>query len=157
VTALVLTGIILAVLAGQMVLHRQWHPWLWLRTVGITLLVCLALSGWHYWRVWSAFGTPFVGTYDTSSGFRWWQDPGHGPMAPFWRFGRALEDPFFSGFSGYADGLYSTLWGDGLFSGESSLEKRPPWRWDLMAAGYALALLPAGAMMLGTLAALYRL
>jgi hypothetical protein len=120
--------------------------------VGIALLVC----GWHYARVWLRFGTPWIGNWDANAGFHWWQDPGYRTVHDYSRFGRALADPFFSGFAGVWDGLYSTLWGDGLCSGQPVLSQAPAWCSDLMSAGYLLALVPSLAVLVGSVAFLVR-
>src|SRR5439155_1197552 len=49
----------------------------------------------------------------------------------------------------FPDGVYSTLWGDGLWGGQVELKTRPPWNYDLMAAGYLFALVPAAAIVIG--------
>jgi tetratricopeptide (TPR) repeat protein len=41
------------------------------------------------------------------------------------------------------------LWGDGLWGGAAGFEFRPPWNYDLMAAGYLFALLPTLGILLG--------
>ena len=119
---------------------------------GIALLIC----GWHYARVWSRFGTPLFGNWDPDAGFRWWQDTGYRTARDYLRFGRALSAPLFAGFVGVWDGLYSTLWGDGLCSGEASIWMAPPWCSDLMSVGYLLALIPALAILIGGVVFLIR-
>jgi Tfp pilus assembly protein PilF len=156
VTAVVVIAVVLAVLVGRLLVERK-SPWEWGRTVGVTMLACLAVSGWHFARVWYHFGTPLVGSYDPASGFHWWQDPGYATTAQLTRFGRALSHPFFSGFDGFPDGVYSTLWGDGLWGGAGERATRPPWNYDLMAAGYLLALVPSLLILTGGAAALVAL
>jgi tetratricopeptide (TPR) repeat protein len=157
VTALVVAGCVLLVLTGRLVVRGERRPGVWLRSVGVTLLAAAAVSGWHYGRVWAHFGTPLVGNYDRASGFWWWQPPGFGTVAYLGRFGSALEDPFYSAFHSLPDGLYSTFWGDGMCGGTSAWEHRPLWNYDLMAAGFLLALLPSLAIAVGLLAALVQL
>lgn len=142
VTALVLVIVVLIVLVGRLLVRgeRSWRPWV--EGVGLPLLGVLLVSGWHYGRVWAHFGTPLIGSYDPASGFTWWQTPGYGTLANLCRFGRSLQEPFFSVFAGLPDGVYSTLWGDGLWGGTAAHHARPPWNYNLMAAGYLLALLP---------------
>ena len=113
-----------------------------LRNLGATLTVCFAACGWYYLWIWHHFGKPLIGNWDTASGFSWWQDNGYHTAADFTRFGRALVNPLYSAFAGFADGIYSTLWGDGLCGGIPSLNYPVPWNYDLMIAGYLLALLP---------------
>jgi tetratricopeptide (TPR) repeat protein len=156
ITAIVIAGIVLVVLAGRLVVRRRTLSD-WLRTVGLATFVMLLVSSWHYARVWARFGTPLVGNYDSISGFRFWQHPGYGTGAYLFRFGRALTHPFFSAFDSLPDGLYSTWWGDGLCGGMGSWNYRPPWNYDLMAVGYLLALVPSLVIAIGLIAALVQL
>jgi Flp pilus assembly protein TadD len=119
-----------------------------LRTVGITLVVCLLIAGWFFYRNYQNFGRAVVGSYDPASGFRWWQDPGYADRSQFLRFGRVLDAPFYAMFQSLPDGLYSTLWGDGGWGG-GVRGWRPPWNYHLMAAGYLLALIPTALIVLG--------
>ena len=151
------TGVVLLVLAGRLAARRERDPRMWLRGFGVTLLVTVLVSGWHYVRVWAHFGTPLVGNYDLASGFHWWQDPGYATFPYFFRFGQSLVSPFFSAFHGLPDGLYSTFWGDGLCGGVGHWGFRPPWNYDLMASGYLLALVPSLAIGLGLFVALVQL
>ncbi len=118
-----------------------------LRHLGLVLATCLAVCGWHYVRVWLRFGTPLLGNWDVTSGFAWWQDPGYHTAADYLRFGRSLITPLFSGFAGFADGIYSTLWGDGLSGGASSVNVA--WNLSPMAAGYLWSLVPAILILVG--------
>ena len=138
-------------------LRRQRAPLLaWLRTLALMLVVSVAVCGWHYLRVWQHFGTPFLGNWDIRSGFAWWQDPGYRTVADYLRFGRSLIAPLFSGLNGVPDGIYSTLWGDGLCAGTSELIARLPWNYSLMVAGYTLALVPTVLIVIGAVFAIYR-
>ena len=127
-----------------------------LRNLGVTLAVCFAVCGWYYLWIWSRFGTPLVGNWDAASKFHWWQDNGYHTVADFTRFGRSLVSPLFSVFAGFVDGIYSTLWGDGLCGGATNLMFRPPWNYDLMAAGYVLALAPTLMILAGAAALIWR-
>jgi tetratricopeptide (TPR) repeat protein len=118
-----------------------------LRNIGLLLAICFGVSGWHYMRIWSRFGTPLLGNWDVVSGFTWWQDPGYHTVADYFRFGRSLLNPLFSGFAGPADGVYSTFWGDGLCGGAPSITIA--WNQQLMAAGYLWALIPAALIFAG--------
>ncbi|TMP92486.1 MAG: tetratricopeptide repeat protein [Verrucomicrobia bacterium] len=73
-------------------------------------------------------------------------------MADYLRFGRSLVNPLFSGFAGFADGIYSTLWGDGLCGGLSSLIVA--WNQQPMAAGYLWALIPTTLVLAGAVVAI---
>ena len=120
---------------------------IWLRSLGLLIATCLAVCGWYYARIWMKFGTPLLGNWDVISGFKWWQDPGYHTAADYLRFGRSLVTPLFSGFAGFADGIYSTLWGDGLSGGASSVNV--PWNLSPMSAGYLWALVPAVLILFG--------
>ena len=128
----------------------------WCRALGLTLAAILATCGWHYIRIYHHFGTPVVGNWDPAVGFPWWQDPGFRTVHDYFRFGRSLVAPIFSGFNGFGDGIYSTLWGDSLCGGFSGLLSRTPWNYQLMIGGYWLALLPTLLVTVGTAVALYR-
>jgi tetratricopeptide (TPR) repeat protein len=97
-----------------------------------------------------------MGNWDAASGFRWWQDNGYHTLADSMRFGRSLFHPLFSSFSGFWDGIYSTLWGDGLCGGNSGLMFRPPWNYNLMVVGYLLAVLPAVLVLIGAAVSVWR-
>ncbi|HJT78448.1 MAG TPA: tetratricopeptide repeat protein [Gemmataceae bacterium] len=157
VTALVVVGVVLLVLTGQLVVRRGPHPAARLRGLAVAVLLALLVAGWHYARVAAHFGTPLVGNYDVRSGFWWWQGPGYATVAYLIGFGRCLVAPFFSAFYGLPDGLYSTFWGDGMCGGVGAWSHRPPWNYDLMAAGYLLALVPSVFILIGLAAALVRL
>jgi hypothetical protein len=145
---------VLGVLAGRLVARRCWGAGAWLREVALPAAACAAVCGWFFVRNWLRFGTPLVGCYDPAARFDWWQDPGYATGPYLVRFGRSLAAPFFSVVHGFPDGLYSTLWGDGLWGGAAARAYRPPWNYDLMAAGYLLALLPTLAAVVGAAAAL---
>jgi tetratricopeptide (TPR) repeat protein len=114
---------------------------LW-RNSGVTASACGLVCGWYYIRNrlkiggWALPKSDFNAVTDTS----WWQDPGFRTADYYWHFGQSLIAPLFSGLHSFADGIYATVWGDGLISGEAKLMYRPPWNYDLMHAGYWLAL-----------------
>jgi tetratricopeptide (TPR) repeat protein len=123
----------------------------------LAVVVCLAVCGWHYWRVWRHFGHAFFVPTRWAYGVSWWQDPGYHTAAYFTRFGQSLAAPFFSGLWSFGDGLYSTLWGDGLCGGAAGLLYRPPWNYELMAGGCLLALLPTLLIVAGLCAIVLKL
>jgi tetratricopeptide (TPR) repeat protein len=153
-TTMGLVPVVVAVLGGRLIARGEWNRQAWFRQVGLPVLACLLVSGWHFARVWSRFGTPLVGSFDPASGFTWWQHQGYNTTAYFARFGQALWAPFFSEFHGFADGIYSTLYGDALWAGVAEPRGRVPWNYNLMVMGYWLALVPTLLIALGLVAAL---
>jgi 4-amino-4-deoxy-L-arabinose transferase-like glycosyltransferase len=107
----------------------------------LAVLICfLLVCSWHYLRVWISSGQPLVGNWESTSQFAWRQDPGFRVSEYYLNFGSALVAPLFSSFHSFADGIYSTLWGDSLVSGAARLTSRPPWNYDWMNASYLLAI-----------------
>ncbi len=150
-TGVLLLPIVIAAIAGKLAYARAPIP-ISLRNLGLLLAICFAVCGWHYARIWLSFGTPLLGNWDVVSGFTWWQDPGYHTAADYLRFGRSLVHPLFSGFAGFPDGIYSTLWGDSLCGGLSSLTLA--WNQQLMMAGYLLALIPTAFILTGAVVAI---
>ncbi|MGH0029146.1 MAG: hypothetical protein ACQGVC_05115 [Myxococcota bacterium] len=100
------------------------------------------VAGWFYARnVWH-FGTPVVGNWALPGEDQvWWQQPGFHTWAYYLSFGESLRHPYLAGFAGFWDGVYSTLWGDGYIAGRVYPHERHTfWSYDLMSAGYLLAL-----------------
>lgn len=139
-SALLTIPVFLVGLGLRLFLRKEHTPGEWFRSSGVVLLSCLIVSGWHYGRVWVHTGRPIVGNWNAATGFAWSQQPGYQTTAYYFRFGRSLTAPLFSAINGFGDGMYSTLWGDGLVSGQATLQSRPPWNYDLMNAGYLLAI-----------------
>jgi tetratricopeptide (TPR) repeat protein len=158
VSALLVVVPVWAAVSGPLVFERG-AAGQRLRGIAVMLLVGLAVCGSWLVGVWQRFGSPIVRHrpgLDPTAAAPWWQDPGYLTLEYFLRFGRSLTAPLFSGFHSFADGVYSTLWGDGLIGGRSALWTAPPWNYDLMAMGYVLALLPTLAVALGASIALVR-
>jgi len=154
-TGLLLVPIVVAAIISKLVVE-QLPTRIWLRNLGVVLGICFAVCGWHYIRIWLRFGTPLLGNWDVASGFAWWQEPGYRMAADYIRFGRSLVSPLFAGLAGFADGIYSTLWGDGLCGGPAGLDYRTPWNYQLMTAGYLLALFPTMIVLAGVAVAVGR-
>ena len=149
-SALVPLGLCTSVLLVQRWLAGRRSASEHLRLFGTTFAVVLAICGWHYLRVAMHFGgNPFVGNWDAVSGYEWWQDPGYRVFEDYTRFGLALERPLQSAVASVPDALYSTLWGDGMIGGSGFSRVTPPWDLGWMAAGYAIALGPCLALLLG--------
>jgi 4-amino-4-deoxy-L-arabinose transferase-like glycosyltransferase len=138
-TAMLAVPVILAALGVRLVLRKARSPGDWLRSVGVVTLACALTCGWHYIRVWGQIGSLPLPNSQTNPALVWWQDPGFRTANYYLRFGRSLVSPLFSGFHSFADGIYSTLWADGLISGGSSLVFRPPWNYDLVRVGCLLS------------------
>jgi tetratricopeptide (TPR) repeat protein len=145
-TGILLLPIAVAAIFAKLI-HARVPVAVSLRNLGLFFAACIAVCGWHYARTWLQFGTPLLGNWDVMSGFTWWQDPGYHTAGDYFRFGRSLIAPLFSGFAGFADGIYSTLWGDGLSGGASSVNLA--WNYGPMAAGYLWALVPTVLVLVG--------
>jgi tetratricopeptide (TPR) repeat protein len=154
-TGVLLVPFIIVALAGRLVVQKSTLV-IWWRALGVMVGTCFVVCGWYYLWIWVHFGTPLMGNWNVASGFPWWQDNGYHTLADFTHFGRSLVHPLFSGFAGFADGIYSTLWGDGLCGGATSLEFRIPWNYDLMCAGYLLALVPTLIILSGVAVSVWR-
>jgi tetratricopeptide (TPR) repeat protein len=119
--------------------------------IGPIIAISLLFAGWHYYRISKQPAMPLLG--GPASGDPFWQDDGYRILGYFTRFGHSLVRPLFSATASFADGLYATLWGDGLCGGVATISARPPWNYDLMAAGYLLSLYPALLVMVGAVGA----
>lgn len=120
-----------------------------LGAAGVTVFAVVIVAGWMGVRNWVHYGNPLIGNWDPVSGHRWWQDPGCSTSAYLFHFGRVLREPFLTGANSFPGGVYSTVWGDGLLSGNFAVQFRVPWHYHLMAIGYTLALLPILFMAVG--------
>lgn len=115
----------------------------------LAALVAGLICAWHYLRVWKHFGRPLVGNWDLEAWTQWWQDPGYRTARDYLRFGSVFVQPWFSGFRGFWDGLYATLWGDGLASSAAWMAFRPPWNEVWMAATWWLSAVWTGCLLVG--------
>src|SRR5438309_5920736 len=151
VTGILLLPIVIAALAGSLRGTRAPIA-IAVRNLGMLVGMCFVVCGWQYARIWIRFGTPLVGNWDAISGFSWWQGPGYHTAVDYLRFGRSLVHPLFSGFAGFADGIYSTLCGDALCGGASSLTVA--WNHQPLLAGYLWALIPTALIVIGAVVAI---
>jgi hypothetical protein len=140
-TAVPLLGLALGFLAWKLfVVERRPR----LRAAVLTavfLLVAAAVAGWHYGRNLVEYHRPVVANFGSFGDRTWWQQPGFHTAAYYTHFGESLQHPHFSAYASFGDGIYSTLWGDGLVGGLRSVEmKHAYWNYDWMSAGYLLAL-----------------
>ena len=133
----------------RLVTQRKFALIDWSRSMGVMALALVLVSGWHYWRVWMQIGALPLPNSQTGPAMSWWADPGFRTGSYYWHFGQALVSPLFSGVHSFADGIYSTLWGDGLIGGRAQMLGRPPWNYDLMNAGYLISLAPTVLTLIG--------
>jgi Tfp pilus assembly protein PilF len=138
-SSLLAIPVFLGALGLRLLARRNYTPRNWLGSVGVVVLSLLLVCGWHYARLWTQIGKVPLPNWETDVAHAWRQDPGFRTSAYYFSFGQALVSPLFSAFHSFADGIYSTLWGDGLASGTAQLTYRPPWNYDLMNAGYLLS------------------
>jgi tetratricopeptide (TPR) repeat protein len=151
VTGILLLPIVIAAIAGRLRSARA-PITIAARNLGLLVAICFVVCGWQYARIWVRFGTPLVGNWDAISGFQWWQGPGYHTAGDYLRFGRSLVHPLFSSFAGFADGIYSTLWGDALCGGAASLTFG--WNQQPLVAGYFWALIPTALIVIGAVVAI---
>ena len=108
------------------------------------------ISGWFYTRNWLLFGDPLVWNLDVPGAPTWWMRPGFHTADWYLRFGEALSHPLFAGYASFWDGVYSTLWGDGLVGGMVSADTRHGlWNDQFQWLTYPLALPATLAMVAG--------
>ncbi|HEY5912946.1 MAG TPA: tetratricopeptide repeat protein [Verrucomicrobiae bacterium] len=141
VTAIILGPLFIAVLIYKWYKAKpgasRWSP--------PALAVALALScfGWRSWQLWRESGHWLFCDPRWTYGVSYFQDPGFYTFETLTSFGSCLNHPYYGGLSSWLDGVYSTVYGDGLWGGVCVMgNDRPPWDYSLMAVGYLLALLP---------------
>lgn len=152
-SALLAVPVTLGTLVASLIVRREKKPLAWVEFIIVPLAVCLLTGGGHYYRLWRDFRNPFIGNWDPKVAAPWWQYKGIQTPGYFFAFGHALSRPFFSGLYSFWDGLYSTLWGDGLLGGKVNIWSRPPWNYDLMAVSFVLALAPTFVVLTGVVIA----
>jgi Tfp pilus assembly protein PilF len=123
------------------------------KRVLVSVSVVFGVCGWYYILVWIHSGTPIVADMgvmgsEIFSPVTWWQNPAFRTMSDYLMFGESLRSPLMSVWYSVWDGLYSSLWGDSYCAGVAKIIARPPWSYDFIVAGMALALLPTGAILL---------
>jgi len=154
-TAVLAVPFIVGALAKHLLARRDPAGRGWMKFGGMLGMMIL-ISGWHYVRLWWRMGRVVIGGWDQATGSAWWQDDGYHAAAYFEHFGESLIHPLFGCTASFWDGIYSTLWGDGLCGGATSLVSRPPWNYNLTRAGYLLAVLPTLFVLVGAAAAAAR-
>jgi hypothetical protein len=128
------------------------------KAAGIFAFTILLISGWFFLRNWIILGKPFYGGWDPARKIVWWQEPGYRLVQDYFTFGKAMVHPVYSAFEGFADGLYSTFWGDGYNICEHlvTYPEPPHWNYDALAASVGLSVVPAVSMLVGVIMAFYR-
>ena len=120
---------------------------------GLMFVLIAVMAGWFYVRNWVHFGKVFVSSWDPSTGFHWWLDPGYHTYKYFCQFGKVFSVPYFAGSYSLFDSLYSTFWGDSQLGGMATYTDRPPWNYEYMSAVYLLAIPAALVIVTGALRA----
>ena len=157
VTAIIAVPFITGALLGWLMLQRIRPVRIWFTTLGLFLAATFAVCSWHYLRVWRAFGTPFV-----VSGCDAYRELSFGPKTAFARpptspdLASVSRTHFSAHFMDLRMGCIRPFWGDSLCGGSVSFISRPPWDYELMAAGMLLALLPTAVILIGLGACLSR-
>ncbi len=151
-SALILVPVVFAALFTGLLLRRESSFKVWAGTLALPLFIGLLICGRYYWNMW-AEGGPFANASRWGYGSGWWQEDGFRAGSFYFRFGKALVQPLYSSFHSFWDGMYATLWGDGLCGGSTSFDSRPPWNYQLLAVGYWLALAPTLSVIAGVVIA----
>ena len=121
----------------------------WAARLCLIAALCALVGGWHYARLWIHYGNPLIGDWDPKLGFPWWQDDGYRTITFYQWSGDVLLHPWSGAVRSFCDGMYATLWGDGLLGSATNFSSPPPWNYDLMAVGYWFALVPTLAVAAG--------
>jgi hypothetical protein len=161
-----LTALLFCALALAFVILRAFvgdaaSPGRILGVAAIGICGALAIGAWFYVRNWLHFADPFVWNLDGVMGWSYWIHPGFHTPGYFLRFGEALAQPYFAAFYSLWDGLYATIWGEGIpiidpgYRGvmavarsESAMATPAPifrvrhgaWNYDFMTMSYLVAL-----------------
>jgi hypothetical protein len=99
------------------------------------------VGGWFYLRNYVEYGEWVIWNVNLPGATTWWEYPGFHTSSYYLSFGESFRHPFFAGFHSFWDGLYSTLWGDGLLAGMVQATTRHPyWNYEYMVMGYWTAI-----------------
>jgi 4-amino-4-deoxy-L-arabinose transferase-like glycosyltransferase len=154
-TAVLVVPFIVLTLAYQLACERA-SVARWAGTLGSMLLIATLICSWHYIRV-SQYGSPLVGGSDPVTAFSGGRTTAITRSLTSLALVKVWSAHYLVSTASFFDGLYSTLWGDGLCSGVSDLSVRPPWNYHLMCAGYLLSLLPTLLLLVGVITSLWQL
>ncbi len=120
---------------------RSFHATPALKTGGLVLAMSAVVAGWFYVRNFLRYGNFIVWNVNLPGTIKWWEQPGFHTVDYYTKFGESLKRPFFAGFHSFWDGIYSTLWGDGLVAGMVQIATRHPmWNYDFMTLSYPIGL-----------------
>jgi tetratricopeptide (TPR) repeat protein len=147
-SALILPGIVVALVIRSLFTKRSPY-WNLIRTVGILFITCFIVCGWYFVGVGLETLTFGGATASGHTDLSRWQDPGFRTLNFYATAGHVFAHPLYSATQTFADGIYSTLFGDGLLSGAPHLFSRPPWNYDWMCAAYLLAIVPCTLALVG--------
>jgi hypothetical protein len=147
-SGLVVPGIVVAIVVRSLFTGGPSH-WKLIRNLGIVMVTGFLVCGWYYVGVGSEtlnFAGAIASHHKDPSR---WQDPGFRTLSFYTTGGQVFEHPLYSATQSFADGIYSTLFGDGLLSGAAQLSARPPWNYDWMCVAYLLAIAPCTLAFIG--------
>lgn len=129
------------------------------RTVISSAIVSVSafvVCGWYFVYNYIEMGRPFVGGWDESRGYIWWQEPGYRDIRQYFVFGQSLVYPIYSAVHGFWDGLYSTLWLDGFAGSHVQLDKYAFWNFDFLLHAAWFSILPTLLILTGGLRSVVR-
>lgn len=154
-SGLALVPVIAAVVAAKIALLEDGDRMAALRRGGVSFATMIAVTalvgGWFYLRNYVQFGEWVIWNVNLPGETSWWEQPGFHTASYYLGFGESLRHPYFAGFHSFWDGIYSTLWGDGLLAGMVRATTRHPyWNYEFMALGYWTALPVTLAIAVGT-------
>jgi tetratricopeptide (TPR) repeat protein len=139
VSVVALVPAIFGALAGRLLARGERKAGVWVRELGLALVLTVLVGGWPYLRQVAQYGNPVAGIWSTGGRLPWWQQPGCVTAHYFAAFGHVLLAPYSVGFRSFWDTLYATFWGDAFCGGQLG-NGRAPWNYDFMTVGYLLAL-----------------
>lgn len=152
------TALVALAVVGPFVLLRilsagERSPWRRGRDALWLVAPAALVAGWFYARNLAVYGRALVPNWDLPGPGRiWWSPPGFHTADYYLGFGRALSEPYYASFGSFWDGLYSTLFGDGLLSGAPGLpDILVPWNLEWMSVGFWAALPIAALIVVGAL------
>ena len=106
-----------AALGLRLMAGKNHPPRDWLRSLGLIVFACLVVCGLVLRLIWAQFGKPIVGELGIKLPIGLVARSRFTNERLYFSFGHSLISPLFSESHSFADGFYSTLWGDGLISG----------------------------------------